>query len=111
VKEGKVRGLAVAGPKRLPQLPDVPTMAEAGMPNFEVDSWNGLFAPKGTPPAIVEKLHAEVVKAVTNADMRAKLIDQGAIVVGSSPADFKAHIRTEVGHWAKLFPTLNVKVD
>lgn len=111
VKEGKVRGIAVAAPKRLPQLPDMPTMAEAGMPNFEADSWNGLFAPKGTPPAIVEKLHAEIVKAVGNAEMRAKLIDQGAIVVGSSPIDFKAHIRKEVDHWAKLFPTLNVKVD
>ena len=111
VKEDKVRGIAVAAPKRLPQLPDMPTMAEAGMPNFEADSWNGLFAPKGTPQAIVEKLHAEVVKAVANADMRAKLIDQGAIVVGSSPAEFKAHIRTEVDRWARLFPTFNVKVD
>ncbi len=111
IKDNKVRALAVAAPKRLPQLPNLPTMAEAGMPGFEVDSWNGLFAPKGTPPAIIEKLHPEVVKAVADADMRAKLIDQGAIVVGSSPAEFRAHIRTEVGHWAKLFPTLNVKID
>lgn len=81
------------------------------MPNFEADSWNGLFAPKGTPPAIVDKLHAEVVKAVANADMRAKLVDQGAVVVGSSPADFKAHIRLEVDRWARLFPTLSLKVD
>jgi tripartite-type tricarboxylate transporter receptor subunit TctC len=111
IKDGKVRALAVAGPKRLPQLPNVPTMAEAGVPGVEVDSWNGLFAPKGTPPAIVEKLHAEVVKALANLDMRTKLTDQGAIVVGSSPADFRAHIRTEVDHWAKLFPTINVKID
>ena len=111
VKEGKVRGIAIAAPKRLPQLPDMPTMAEAGMPSFEADSWNGLFAPKGTPPAIVEKLHAEVAKAVANADMRAKLVEQGAIVVGNSPAEFKAHIRTELDRWARLFPTLNVKVD
>jgi Uncharacterized protein conserved in bacteria len=111
IKDNKVRALAVAAPKRLPQLPNVPTMAEAGMPGFEVDSWNGLLAPKGTSPAIVEKLHAEVVKALADAEMRAKLIDQGAIVVGSSPADFKAHIRKEVDHWAKLFPTINVKID
>jgi tripartite-type tricarboxylate transporter receptor subunit TctC len=111
LKDAKVKPIAVASSKRLPQLPNVPTMAEAGLPDFEADSWNGLFAPKGTPPAIVAKLHAEVVKAIGNAEMREKLIDQGAVVVGNSPAEFKAHIRQEVDHWAKLLQTITVKMD
>ena len=86
-------------------------MAEAGLADFESDSWNGLFAPKGTPPAIVAKLHDAVAKAVKAQDMREQLESQGAVVVGSSPAEFQQTIKREVDHWAKVLPTINVKMD
>lgn len=111
LKAGKIRPIAVAAPKRLPSLKDVPTMAEAGLADFESDSWSGLFAPKGTPTAIVAKLHGAVAKAVKAQDVREQLESQGAIVVGSSPAEFQQTIKREVDHWAKLLPTINVKMD
>lgn len=109
-KEGKVRPLAVAADKRLPQLPNVPTMTEAGVPGFVLDSWNGLLAPKGTPPAIIAKLHAEVAKAMMAPDVKDKLEGQGAVVVGNKPAEFKAYIRDEVAGWEKLLrnPRINL---
>lgn len=111
LKAGKVRPIAVAAPKRLKQLPDVPTMTEAGLSGFESDSWNGLFAPKGTPPAIVAKLHDAVAKAVKSPDLRDKLESQGAVVVGNTPAAFRQAIKQEVEHWSKVLPTINVKMD
>jgi tripartite-type tricarboxylate transporter receptor subunit TctC len=111
LKENKVRPLAVAAEKRLAQLPQVPTMAEAGVPGFVVDSWNGLLAPKGTPPAIIAKLHAGVAKAMAAPDVREKLEAQGAVVVGNKPAEFKTYIRDEVSHWDKLLKTMHIKLD
>ena len=111
LKEGKARPLAVAAEKRLPQLPQVPTMAEAGVPGFVVDSWNGLLAPKGTSPAIIARLHAEVAKAMAAPEVREKLEAQGAVVVGSRPAEFKTYIREEVSHWDKLLKTMHIKLD
>jgi tripartite-type tricarboxylate transporter receptor subunit TctC len=111
LKSGKARPIAVAAAKRLKQLPDVPTMSEAGIPGFESDSWNGLFAPKGTPPAIVAKLHEAVAKAVKAPEFREKLESQGGIVVGNTPAEFRDVIRKEVDHWAKVLPSINVKMD
>jgi tripartite-type tricarboxylate transporter receptor subunit TctC len=111
LKENKARPLAVAAEKRLAQLPQVPTMAEAGVPGFVVDSWNGLLAPKGTSPALVARLHAEVAKAMMAPEVREKLEAQGAVVVGNNPAEFKAYIRDEVGHWDKLLKTMHIKLD
>jgi tripartite-type tricarboxylate transporter receptor subunit TctC len=111
LKEGKIHPIAVAASKRLPQLPDVPTMSEAGLPGFESDSWNGLFAPKGTPPAIIAKLHTGVVKAVSSPEMRNTLGQQGAVLVGNTPAEFQAVIKEEVDDWGKLFQTLSIKLD
>jgi len=111
LKDGKVRPIAVAADKRLPQLPQVPTMQEAGVPDFLVDSWNGLLAPRGTSPAIIAKLHAEVAKAMASPDVREKLENQGAVVVGNKPAEFKAYIRDEVNHWDKLLKTMRLKLN
>lgn len=111
LKDGKVRPLAVAADKRLPQLPNVPTMTEAGYPGFVVDSWNGLLAPKGTPPAIIAKLHAEVAKAMLAPDIKDKLESQGAVVVGNKPAEFKTHIRDEVSYWEKLLGKLRLNLN
>ena len=108
---GKIRPIAVAALKRLPQLPDIPTFTEAGLAGFESDSWNGLFAPAGTPSAIVNRLHAEVVKALAAPDVRDKLEPQGALIVGSSPSQFRSSIKQEVEHWSKVFKSITLNVE
>lgn len=111
LKAGKVRAIAVAASKRMAALPDVPTFAEAGMPGFESDSWNGLLAPAGTPPAIINRLHAEVVKALALPDVRDKLEPQGAVLVGNSPQEFRDYIKHEVEHWARQFKIVKVEIE
>jgi tripartite-type tricarboxylate transporter receptor subunit TctC len=111
LKDGKVRPIAVAAAKRLAQLPDVPTLSEAGLAGFESDSWNGLFAPAGTPPAIVARLAHEVAKAVAAPDLRERLAPQGAVLVGNSPAEFRAQIAQEVDQWARTFRTIKVTLE
>jgi tripartite-type tricarboxylate transporter receptor subunit TctC len=111
LQQGKVRPIAVAAARRLPQLPAVPTMAEAGLPGFEVDSWNGLFAPAGTPPAIVARLQREVAKAVAAPELREKLVPQGAVLVGNTPGEFRAQVAHEVEHWTRTFKTIKVTLE
>jgi tripartite-type tricarboxylate transporter receptor subunit TctC len=111
IKAGKIRALAVASPSRIPQLPDLPTMNEAGVAGFESDSWNGIFVPKGTPADVVARLHAEVAKAAAAPDLRDKLVTQGGVLVGNTPAEFRSFIKKEVEHWAQVFQTVNVKAE
>ena len=111
IKAGSVRALAVASAKRMPALPELPTFAEAGLPNFESDSWSGLFAPAGTPAAIVNRLQAEVTRALASPGVRGKLESQGGILVGNSPAEFRSFIKQEVDHWSKQFKTVNVTLE
>lgn len=111
LKEGKVRPIAVAAAKRLEPLPDVPTMSEAGLPDFEASSWNGLFVPAGTPSSIVDRLHAAVAKAVASPAMREHLVPQGAVLIGDTPAEFSEYIKPEVDHWAELFKTIKLTRD
>ena len=111
LQSGQLRAVAVAANKRLAQLPNVPTMAEAGLPDFEVSSWNGLFAPAKTPPEIVARLHAEAVKALTAPDLREKLNAQGAEAVGSTPEEFRAYIRAEIEKWGKVVRASGARVD
>ncbi len=111
INAGRIRALAVASLQRIPQLPDLPTMAEAGVPGFESDSWNGLFVPKGTPPELIARLQAEVAKAVAAPDLRDKLLAQGGVLVGNTPAEFRGFIKHEVEHWAQVFQTVNVRAD
>lgn len=108
---GKLRPLAVAAKKRLAMLPDVPTMAEAGFPGVEMDSWSGVLAPARTPADIVAKLHREVVKALQSPDVREKLTSQGAEVVASSPAEFKAFIAHENQVMGQLAKIINLTLD
>jgi tripartite-type tricarboxylate transporter receptor subunit TctC len=111
LKEGKIRPIAVAAPRRLPQLPDLPTMAEAGLEGFTSDSWNGLLAPAGTPAAVIDRLYGAVVKAVAQPEMRDKLTAQGAVLVGSTPAQFRSTIEREVREWQEAFKTIKVQLD
>ncbi|ART56423.1 twin-arginine translocation pathway signal [Acidovorax carolinensis] len=109
LQAGKVKSLAVAGPQRLSGLPDVPTFAQAGFPAMVSDSWNGLLAPAGTPPAIVKKLHAAAVEALQSPEIKAKLESLGAIVIGSKPEEFRDDIQREVAQWGEQFK--NIKID
>ncbi|MDO9031628.1 MAG: tripartite tricarboxylate transporter substrate binding protein [Hydrogenophaga sp.] len=109
LQSGKVTSLAVAGPKRLTSLPNVPTVAEVGLPAMISDSWNGLLAPAGTPPAIIKKLHEAAVAALKAPDLKTKLEGQGGLVIGNNPDEFRAEIREEVNQWAEQFKS--VKID
>jgi tripartite-type tricarboxylate transporter receptor subunit TctC len=102
VREGKVRPLAVAGLKRAKPVPNVPTIAEAGLPGFDADSWYGLVAPAGTPPAIIEKLHRAVVQALQDASVQAQLDKVGATTVGNTPEQFRQRVRTDTTKWARI---------
>jgi len=102
VNAGKVRALAVTGMKRTPAAPDIPTLNESGVPGYDFSAWLGIWAPRGTPKAIVDKLNAEVVKILKSPDVRARLEKEGATIVGSSPADFDAYIRREHAKWDKV---------
>lgn len=109
LEAGKVRPLAIAGPQRLPGLPNVPTFAEAGVPGMLSDSWNALLAPKGTPQPVIEKLAAVIAKAVKSEEFKKVLIPQGAVLIGNTPEQFKAELNAEVAHWAEQFKKFNVE--
>jgi len=102
IKAGKVKPLGVSSLKRLAALPDVPTIAESGVPGFEVNVWYGLMAPHGTPPRVVSKIAADVGRFVKTPEGRARLADLGADAEGTTPAEFKQYFRTDVEKWAKV---------
>jgi len=111
IRAGKLRALAVTGAKRSPQLPDVPTLIESGVPGYEAYVWMGLMAPKGTPPPIVDKLNAEVLKALATDAVKTYLANAGIESVGSSPAEFGTFYRAEKERWAKVIKETGAKVD
>lgn len=110
VKAGKLRILAISSARRSPVLPEVPTVAEAGVPGYELTSWYGVLAPAGTPSTIVTQLNAEIVKALNTPEVKARLSGEGAEPVGNSPAQFQAFIRTEIDKYAKIVGALGIGV-
>jgi tripartite-type tricarboxylate transporter receptor subunit TctC len=102
IKSGKLRPLGVSSPKRIAQLPDVPTIAEAGVPGFEVNIWYGLFAPRGTPQKIVGKISADVSRIVKTPETRERFAGLGAESEGTTPAEFSKYFRGDVEKWAKV---------
>ncbi len=102
VKTGKLRALGVTTAYRIQALPDVPTIAEAGLPGYESVQWSGLLAPGGTPREIIVKLHGEAVSILRAPEARERLANDGAEVVGSTPEEFSAFLRTETVKWAKV---------
>jgi tripartite-type tricarboxylate transporter receptor subunit TctC len=112
VKSGKLRALAVSSATRVPSFPDVPTAQEAGLAGYEVTTWYGIFAPAGTPPAIVRRLHADTVKAMQTPDTRAKLEGIGADgTVSRSPEEFAALVRADTARYAKIVKDIGLKMD
>lgn len=111
VKSGAVRALAVTGRERSPVLPGVPTVAESGVPGYEVSAWFGFFAPAGTPAAIVNTLNAETVKAMKLPDLRERLASQGADAVTSTPEQFTAYVKEELGKWTRVVKASGMKPD
>jgi tripartite-type tricarboxylate transporter receptor subunit TctC len=111
IRAGKLRALGVASRKRSPQLPDVPTIIEAGVPGYTSGSWMGLLAPAKTPPKIIARLADVAVKAVQMPDTRKRLEEQGAEPVGSTPAEFAAQIRKEHAEAAMIVKTAGVKIE
>ncbi|GAA4337886.1 tripartite tricarboxylate transporter substrate binding protein [Variovorax defluvii] len=111
VKDGKLRALAVVSNERLPQLPDVPTLKEAGVTGVDLESWNGLFAPAGTPPAIVQKLSDAVVKIMKEPDVKKVFEEQAAKPIGNKAGEFAAELQTEVQRNNAFIKSANLKVD
>ena len=102
VRSGALRVLAVTTEKRLPDLPDVPTIAELGYPGYEISSWQGVFAPAGTPKEIVGRLNAEIVAMLKTPEVQARITREGAIPIGSSPEEFADRVKNEVEKWARV---------
>jgi tripartite-type tricarboxylate transporter receptor subunit TctC len=110
-KAGKLRGIAVSTAKRSPVTPDVPTVAESGLPGFEVSVWFAVLAPAATPREIVERLNGILVKALQSPDVRERLSSQGAEPIGDTPADFTAVMKRDLVKWAKVVKDANIKLD
>jgi tripartite-type tricarboxylate transporter receptor subunit TctC len=109
IRAGKVRALAVTSSRRHPLLPDVPTVAESGYPGFEALSWQGMFAPAGTPREVVAKLNAELLKALQATDLQEQFGSQGFFVGGDSPAEFRAFIEKDIARWAQVIRAAGIK--
>ena len=111
VKSGKVRGLAVSSPTRSPAFPDLPTIAEAGVPGYDATTWTGIVVPAGVPPAIVAKLNLEINRATAMPSLREKLMAIGSEPVSSTPAQFGEFIRRENAKWADVIKRSGAKLD
>ncbi len=111
VKSGRVRQIAVTSAKRFPPLVDVPTVAEAGFPAFDIAGWWGLLAPAALPREILARMHAETLKAVEHRDTRDKLTAQSIMVVTNTPEQFAAHIRSEIANWSRIVAASGARIE
>src|SRR5687767_54065 len=111
VRAGKVKALAVTTAKKTPLAPDLPTIAESGLPGFDISTWFGVFAPAGTPKAALDRLHAEFAKALAAPDVREKMVNMGAEPVGNRPEEFAAFVGAEAEKYARVIKASGAKVD
>jgi tripartite-type tricarboxylate transporter receptor subunit TctC len=111
IKSGRLRALAVTGIRRSPALADVPTIAEQGFPGVEATAWYGVLAPAGTPKPIVTRLHGETVKILKLPDVSQRLDGLGFEIVGSTPEQFGAYIKSEIKKWEKVVKASGAKPD
>ncbi|HWP88494.1 MAG TPA: tripartite tricarboxylate transporter substrate binding protein [Burkholderiales bacterium] len=111
MKAGRLIALATTGLKRSSLAPEIPTVAEAGYPGFEADTWYGMLAPAKVPPALLNQANAAVTKMLTQADFKERLAHEGAQPAGGTPAQFAAHIKSEIEKWAKIVRMAKVKIE
>jgi tripartite-type tricarboxylate transporter receptor subunit TctC len=111
ISAGKLRALAVTGTRRAPQLPEVPTVAEAGVPGYSAYVWMGLFAPKNTPAGVVDKLYHAVSEVLAEDEVKRYMAQASIEPVGSTPAEFGAFFRAEKDQWAKIIRETRAKID
>jgi tripartite-type tricarboxylate transporter receptor subunit TctC len=111
VKAGQVRALGTSGAKRSSVLPDVPTIAEAGVPGYESTIWLGIMAPAGTPKPIVDKLNAEINKVINRPDVKEAWAKQGAVPMVMTPAEFDKYLRADIEKWARVVAVSGAKAN
>jgi tripartite-type tricarboxylate transporter receptor subunit TctC len=111
IKAGKLRAIAVTSRARSDTLPEVPTLAESGLPGFDVNPWFGLLAPAATPGAIVSQINREINELLATADLRARFAGQGAVPLATSPAEFAALLKQDIEKWAKVVKDSGAKID
>jgi len=111
IVSGKIRALAVTSAKRLALVPELPTIAEAGVPDYEATQWIGMLAPAGTPKDIVAQLNARIVKTLQRADVRERLGTEMVEPVGSTPDEFRAFMKAEIARWAPVVKASGMKPD
>jgi tripartite-type tricarboxylate transporter receptor subunit TctC len=111
LKDKRVKALGVSTPKRTAVLPDVPTIAESGVPGYESDVWFGIIAPAGVPRPVIDRLHAEIVRILKTPEMQKSLAAQGAEPVGNSPEEFAALIKAEHAKWTDVIKRTGIKAE
>jgi tripartite-type tricarboxylate transporter receptor subunit TctC len=111
IRAERLRALGVLGAKRSPLLPDVPTIAESGVPDYELTNWFGLLVPAGTPRELITRINGAVVKVLQQPDVRERLVAMGADVVGSSPEEFGRFMQAESTKWAKVVKDANIRAE
>jgi tripartite-type tricarboxylate transporter receptor subunit TctC len=111
VRAGRVRGLAVTTLTRAPFAPELPTVAEAGVPGFDVSSWFAFFVPAKTSPGIVRRMHSDTVAALAHPPVKEKLEQLGATIIGSTPAELAAHLKAEMGKWGPVITKARIRIE
>lgn len=111
VQAGKVRAVAVTTSRRSAALPEVPTISESGLPGYEVSSWVGVLAPRGTPRALIERIHGTAVASLQSPKVKAVLAENGAILIGNTPEEFARELRDEIAKWSRLAKAAGIKLE
>jgi len=111
VKSGKLAAVAVTSSRRSQALPDLPAIAEAGVPGYEASTWYGVLAPARTPAAVIARLHENIVRILAVSETRARLADQGFEPVGNSPEEFGAYIKSEIAKWGKVIRDAGIRPE
>ena len=111
IRAGRIRAVALTGPKRSVALPEVPTFAEAGLPSYDASSWNGILVPTGTPRPIIDKLHGELARILRNPNVLDRLVNDGPVPVGNSPEEFAAVIKAEQAKWGTVIREANIRIE
>ena len=111
VRSGKMRGIAITGKRRWPDLPEVPTFAEGGLADYDASAWYSIHAPAGTPAAIINKLNVELVRIVNLPDIKERFRQMSAEAVGNTPQEFDVFVKAEIAKWGKVIKSLNLRVD